>query len=114
MKTIATNANNDIFLDVSGNLAISEDDLAIANIATNKARTLYKETTLDQQAGIPYFDVVFNRFDIGLFKQFLFQELDSIKGVAGVTDFSYSTKDNVLTYQATLTLDNNREVTING
>lgn len=114
MKTIATNAINDIYLDVSGNLALCEGDLAIANIATNKARTLYKEITLDQQAGIPYFDVVFNRFDIGLFKQFLFQELNSIEGVARVSDFSYSTQNNVLTYQATLTLDNNREVTING
>lgn len=114
MITIATNENNDIYLDVSGNLALTQGKEAIANIATNKARTLYKETPLDQQAGIPYFDVVFNRFDIELFKQFLFQEIQGIEGVRNVADFSFSTTNNTLTYQATFTTQDNKEVTING
>lgn len=114
MITVATNQDNDIYLDISGNLAISKDNQARANIATNKARTLYKEITLDQQAGIPYFDVVFNRFDIKLFKQFLFQELETIEGIYRVTDFAYSTEGGVLTYQATLLTQDNEEVTING
>lgn len=114
MITLATNENNDIFLNASGNLAMAEGKEAMANIATNKVRTLYKETPLDQQAGIPYFDVVFNRFDIDLFKQFLFQEIETIEGVRGAGDFSYSTDNNVLKYQATFTTDNQEEVTING
>lgn len=112
MKTLSIK-DNDIFLDVSGNLSISEGKEAMAMIATNKARTLYKETPLNQTAGIPFFDVVFNRFDIELFKQYLFEELLKIDGVQEVSDFSYSTTNNTLTYEVILST-NLGEVTTNG
>lgn len=117
MKTIATNEKNDIFLDVSGNLAFKSGNEARANICTNRARSVFNEIPLDMQSGIPYFSVVFNNFDINQFKNFLFQELLQVSGVDKILSFSYNTQDNKLTYEATLqaTEDGEKsEVIING
>lgn len=113
MRTLALNANNDIFLDASGSLAFVQDIDAQAAIATNKTRTLYGEVPLAAQAGIPFFDVVFNKFDPKLFEQFLRQTLLETPGAVKVTQYNYEIKNGVLTYSAVLTTDLG-EATVNG
>ena len=108
MRTLAINTNNDIFLDASGSLAFAQDIDAQAAIATNKTRTL-----LAAQAGIPFFDVVFNKFDPKLFEQFLRQTLLETPGAVKVTQYNYEIQNGVLTYSAVLTTDLG-EATVNG
>lgn len=114
MRTLATNSNNDIFIDSTGNLAIAEGKEAIANVATNKTRVLYGEIPLNTEAGIPFFDVVFQRLDVDLFRQFLYQELEDITGVSKVADFSYSVENGVFKYSVTIETTNAEEIEING
>lgn len=113
MKTLAINENNDIFLDASGSLAFAQDIDAQAAIATNKTRTLYGEVPLAAQAGIPFFDVVFNKFDPKLFEQFLRQTLLETPGAEKVTQYEYDVSGGLLSYRAVLTTQDG-EVKING
>lgn len=113
MKTLAINKNNDIFLDASGSLAFSQGKQARADIATNKTRTLYREVPLSAQSGIPFFDVVFNKFDPKLFEQFLRQTLLEVPGAQKVSQYDYQISGVVLTYRAVLTTQDG-EVIING
>lgn len=113
MKTLSINTNNDIYLDSSGSLAFAQGINAQAAIATNKTRTLYGEVPLAAQAGIPFFDVVFNKFDPKLFEQFLRQTLLETPGAVKVSQYEYGVKNGTLTYSAVLTT-NHGEVTING
>lgn len=113
MRTLSINSNDDIYLDASGNLAIDTGKQALADIATNKTRTVYGEVPLDAQAGIPFFDVVFNKFDPSLFKQFLFATLKEVPEVTEVLQYSYEIKDGKLTYSAVLKTSEG-EVTVNG
>ena len=96
MKTLAINENNDIFLDASGSLAFSQGKQACADIATNKTRTLYGEVPLSAQSGIPFFDVVFNKFDPKLFEQFLRQTLMEVPGAEKVTQYEYDVSGGLL------------------
>lgn len=113
MKTLAINENNDIFLDASGSLAFSQGKQAREDIATNKTRTLYGEVPLSAQSGIPFFDVVFHKFDPKLFEQFLRQTLMEVPGAEKVTQYEYNISGGVLTYRAVLTTQDG-EVTVNG
>ncbi len=113
MKTLAINENNDIFLDASGSLAFSQGKQARADIATCKTRTLYGEVPLSARSGIPFFDVVFNKFDPKLFEQFLRQTLMEVPGAEKVTQYEYNISGGVLTYRAVLTTQDG-EVTVNG
>lgn len=113
MKTLAINENNDIFLDASGSLAFSQGKQARADIATNKTRTLYGEVPLSAQSGIPFFDVVFHKFDPKLFEQFLRQTLMEVPGAEKVTQYEYNISGGVLTYRAVLNTQDG-EVTVNG
>lgn len=113
MKTIATNEQNDIFVNNSGNLAISEGLQARANIATNKTRTVYGEVPLAAQAGIPFFDVIFNKFQPQLFEQFLRQTLLETPGAIEVRQYNYTISGGVLTYSAVLVTEEG-EANING
>lgn len=113
MRTLAINGQNDIYLDATGNLALDTGKQALADIATNKTRTLYGEVPLDAQAGIPFFDVVFNKFDTSLFKQFLFATLKEVPEVTEVLQYSYEVKNGILTYSAVLKTSEG-EVTVNG
>ncbi len=113
MKTLSINEKNDIFLDASGSLAFSQGKQARADIATNKTRTIYGEVPLSAQAGIPFFDVVFNKFDPKLFEQFLRQTLLEVPGAQKVTQYEYQIENGVLTYSAVLTTEDG-EVTVNG
>ena len=113
MKTLAINENNDIFLDASGSLAFSQGKQACADIATNKTRTLYGEVPLSAQSGIPFFDVVFNKFDPKLFEQFLKQTLMEVPGAEKVTQYEYDVSGGLLSYRAVLTTQDG-EVKVNG
>lgn len=52
--TIATNSDNDIYMDNFHNIAFSEDKKALSNVVLNAVRTNRGELQYDLSAGIPY------------------------------------------------------------
>lgn len=106
MRSIATDANNDIYLDARGNLAVAEGIEAVRQAALNTARTNYKEIPLDTERGIPYMAVIFGEHpNIGLFMQFLVQELEQLEFVRGVSDFTSRVEGSTLKYSLTIQTD---------
>ena len=102
MKTLATNEFNDIFID-KGNLALVEDDKAIANIAKNRVCTLQGEHQYDLSEGIPYFNVLFGfRPNVDLFKFFLQREMLNVENVHAIKSLETSVEGDKLTYTAEL------------
>lgn len=102
MKTLATNENNDIFIQ-NGNLALAEGDKAIANIAKNRACTLQGEHQYDLSEGIPYFDVLFGfRPNIDLFKFFLQREFLKVENVHAIKSLETNIEGDKLSYTAEL------------
>lgn len=102
MKTLATNENNDIFIE-NGNLALVEGEKAIANVAKNRACTLQGEHQYDLSEGIPYFDVLFGfRPNIDLFKFFLQREFLKVDNVHAIQSLETNIEGDKLTYTAEL------------
>ena len=114
MRSIATDANNDIYLDASGNLAMAEGIEAVRQAALNAARTNYKEIPLDTERGIPYMAVIFGEHpNIGLFVQFLIQEIERLEHVRGASGFESRMEGSTLKYSLTIETDYG-ETEING
>lgn len=115
MITLATDTNNDIFLNDKGFISIAEDKAAIANIALNNTRTLQGEDDLDLQNGIPYFDVLFNdKPELDLFKEFVKVQIEKITGVKQVKDFELAINGSTLSYALNIELLDGTEVSLNG
>lgn len=90
-QTIATDEHNDIYLDGGGNLAISADREALANIVLNVFRTNYGELQFNIDDGIPYFATIFNNApNIRMFEAFLRDRALAIPGIESVGAFSYN------------------------
>ena len=99
MITIATNENNDIYINSSGNISTSQDIFALANISKNKALTTLGEPEFNQLEGIPYFETVFaDTPKIDLFQAALFTAIESLEGVKRVLSFDYEQKNNIFSY----------------
>ncbi|MBP5286390.1 MAG: hypothetical protein J6Z08_00650 [Elusimicrobiales bacterium] len=114
MRTMAVNSDNDIYLDSNGNLAISEGLEAAAQGALHAARTDYKEVPLDMQRGIPYLAVLLGeRPNIGLFEQFLRQEVERLPYIKETGEFTANVKNGTMSYELEITTDFG-ETSING
>lgn len=99
MITISTNENNDIFLDSSGNIAMSTDINALANVSKNKVLTTLGEPEYNQLDGIPYFETIFTDTPkIDLFQAAVIDTLESLDEVQRVTNFDYEQNNGVFSY----------------
>lgn len=58
VTTFAVNANNDLYLDTDGNIAIVTDLQAVLQACQQAAKTLLGEMVLQTDQGIPYFTAV--------------------------------------------------------
>lgn len=100
MQTISINENNDIYIDNSGNLAISQDLEAMGNIFVNKSQTL-KNEMLYSDKGIDYFNTIFSSPSYpDLFQNELTNQLEATEATISVESFEAETKDNVFKYSA--------------
>lgn len=99
MITISTNENNDIFLDSSGNIAMSTDINALANVSKNKVLTTLGEPEYNQLDGIPYFETIFTDTPkIDLFQAAVIDTLESLDAVQRVTNFDYEQNNGVFSH----------------
>ena len=100
-QTIATNSNNDIYLDASGNLAIFSGQLAVEQACATASKLQLAEAIYQTNLGIPNFESVWNGTpNLAIFESYLRQTLMNVEGVVAVTSLNVSVSKNVLSYQA--------------
>ena len=102
MKCLGENENGDIFIE-NGKLKIFENIEALAQVAMNVVYTLKGEVILNQNRGIPYFEVLFNnKPNAALLKYYITQLVSRIDGVKNITEITATMDKNLLKYSLTL------------
>lgn len=88
MQCIALNSNNDIYVDVSGNLAMAKDLEAVITSVSCETKTNYGEVVLDTTKGVPYFTTIFVAHpDIDLWKSYMEQAILQVPKVLSIEYF---------------------------
>ncbi len=102
ITSIATNSNNDIFLDSQSNLAfVNNIDAVLENCAhTMKAQLAEMIYAFDK--GIPYFDTVWQKKNFAQFQGYARQALLAVNGVVKILSFTVEANGDVLSYQAVI------------
>lgn len=114
MQTIAINANNDIYLDNSGNIAVKTDINAMADIFTNKSQTNKGELLYNTEKGIDFFNTIFSSpYYPDLFQKEVVNELEDTDETQRVSSFEGEVNEDVYTYTAQI-ITSYGEVTLNG
>ncbi len=102
MITIATNENNDIYTDASGNLAMLTDINALANVSKNVILQTYGEAEYNQESGIPYFKTIFTDTPkIDLLQAAQISTLENLEDVNRVSNYEYKQQNGVYSYSLT-------------
>lgn len=113
-KTFSLNSNNDIFIAVNGNLAISVSIEAILFVCQNVAQARLAEMIYEQNQGQPYIESVFTGApNIERFRSALRNSLISVAGVLKVLDIALTKQNDTLFYQATI-VTNQGQGTVDG
>ncbi len=100
MKTIATDKNNDLFIDAGGSIAIVSDIDALANISKNAVLTNRGELTYNVQFGIPYMNTIFaDVANTDIFQASIIQTLESLDGVERISSFAFEINNGIYSYQ---------------
>lgn len=101
MLSIATDENNDIYLDEFGNLATVTGIGAVAQVCRNTVLTTYGELIYNLDSGIPYFETIFtDPPNIELFQNAVVEALQNVEGVVQIKSFEYSVNGGTLSYTA--------------
>jgi len=102
MQTISINQNNDMYLDASGNIAITQDINALADISKNKVLTNYGEPEYNALDGIPYFETIFaDKPNVDLFQAAIIETLENTENIERISDFEYKQNNGIFSYTLT-------------
>lgn len=103
MKTIATNADNDIYLGSDGNIAISTAIQAASETAVHYGKTLRQEMIQEYDRGVPFFIVSFGaNANIPQFEAAMKARILQTPEVTAITSFQTTQDGDVLRYTATI------------
>lgn len=98
MKCFALNENNDLFIE-NGKLGIYYDKEAVAQTAVNIVCTVKGEVVLNQNRGIPYFEILFNnKPNTALFRSYVLNLLDQVPEINKVIGMKIIKDKNLLKY----------------
>lgn len=101
VQTLATNANNDLFVNESGNLTMLSSVDAVAAACRSAAMTQLGECVLFTGQGLPNFQSIWvGTPDYSIWQSYLQNTLLSVPGVSTVQDINLTQKDGVLNYVA--------------
>ena len=103
LSTLAVNANNDLYLDASGNLAILTDVDALQQVIEQSCKVQLGELAFAADEGIPFFQAAWA--GVPNIPQFSAALTTTILGIAGVTSLEsldVSAADGVLSYTAVI------------
>lgn len=102
MKCLALNENNDLFIE-NGKLRMLYDKEALAQSAVNIVCTVKGEVVLNQNRGIPYFEILFNNNpNTALFRSYVLNLLDQVPEINKVTGMKIIKDKNLLKYSIDL------------
>ena len=106
MKTILTNKDNDLYLDINNNLALGEGLEAGANISKNAVLVTLGECLFNTTKGIPYFENIFNYFPlVDLFQAAIIRTVESLPFVNRTSNFQYKQENGIFSYSVTENTD---------
>lgn len=82
---------NDLYLDATGNLALSTDARAVGEHGRARLQTYSGEWMLDRTAGVPWLDQILGQaYDPALAESVVKAELLDTDGITEITSFSVS------------------------
>lgn len=114
VQTFGTNSDNDIYLGATGNLVVLSGIEAVSAACATAAKAQLGEMCLAVNQGMPDFQTVFKGTpNYPLFASYLRATLQSVEGVVKVNDIIMSSRNNILSYTATIETSFGRTV-ING
>lgn len=101
--TLAVNANNDIYANPNGSLALATDATAVLQTSIHAARTRRGECVLDFLRGIPFETTAWAGVpNIQGFEAALRQQLLAVEGVTGIVALVVRRVGTTLRYRADL------------
>ena len=101
MTTFSVNENNDLFLDTSGNISMSDGIEGVKNICLNAAQAQRGEMIYNLNDGVPTKSTVWSgtpnltQFEIGLRSQ-----LENVDGVSKIINLQSSVNGEIVSYSA--------------
>ena len=102
-QTFAPNANNDIYIDSTGNLAIDTGQQAVLDACQTATLMQLGEAIFQQNLGMPTFQVIWNGVpNKALYDNALRQTIQSVEGVVAVTALTSQISQGVYSYQVTI------------
>lgn len=102
--TLSLNASNDIFLDASGNIAVSRDIDAVAGACGTISRAQLGEMVFEKTRGIPNFQALWVGVpNYKIWETYLKNALQDVYGVDKVDSIEMRLLNNVLSYTARIT-----------
>lgn len=102
-RTLAVDANNDLYLGRDGNLAVATEIDATALTAGQAAKAIRGEMVLNADQGMPYFEVVWNGSpNLVQAEAALRARLLAVEGVRDITSLTTRRAGDRFTYVATL------------
>lgn len=116
-KTIARNADNDIYLDFTGQIAMANGIQALEQIAKAAILTVKGELQYNTEGGIPYFETVFkSQNNIYLWRAYVLRRIRQFAWVKDITSFEYSVDntEHTINYSITIVTNDERSVSVNG
>ena len=88
MLSIARNAQGDIYLDASGNLAMVTDEAAVSQNCIEAMKVRLGECVLNTLRGLPYFQAIWNNWRPAQFIAAARAQLLTVPNVIAVTAFT--------------------------
>lgn len=102
-QSFTTNSQNDIFIDASGNIAISTQIFAVEQACANAAKAQLAEMIFAYDQGVANFQTIWrNVANIAQFEASVRSAILSVAGVTGISQFSAEAVENVVSYSATI------------
>ncbi len=102
MKSLATNARNDIYIGTDGKLALAPGLEAIKQNAQHAMQAQLGEMVLDLDRGMPLKEIVWHNTNLAQFEAIAREILRAVDGVVDIPNFEVAIVNGVLRYQATI------------
>lgn len=116
VQTLATNQNNDIYIQPNGNLSLVSGQTAVEFGCASAAKAQLGEMIYNTTQGIPNFQAVWiGSPNLAIFEAYLRNTLLNVEGVTAIESLTVAYANNVLSYIAEIqTQYSPGSVTING
>lgn len=103
MRSLGVNADNDLHLDPSGNLAVSVDLGAVAAACEHVMQAVLGEMVFATGRGLPFWETVWGQSpNRTAFENAARKALRGVPGVTSVPSLGAQVRDGVLTWQAVI------------